>query len=59
MKRTILPFVQGERRGSLEFIRNESAFVDFKKKYGEKFSEVMPDIMAGMADDRGPVSPMG
>uniref|UniRef100_A0A4W6EFK9 Sodium/hydrogen exchanger n=1 Tax=Lates calcarifer TaxID=8187 RepID=A0A4W6EFK9_LATCA len=24
---------EGERRGSLEFIRNESAFIDFKKKF--------------------------
>uniref|UniRef100_A0A7N8XZB0 Sodium/hydrogen exchanger n=1 Tax=Mastacembelus armatus TaxID=205130 RepID=A0A7N8XZB0_9TELE len=37
---------EGERRGSLEFIRNETAFIDFKKKYGDKFSEVMSDIMA-------------
>ncbi|XP_037119185.1 sodium/hydrogen exchanger 3-like isoform X3 [Syngnathus acus] len=50
---------EGERRGSLEFIRNESAFVDFKKKYGDSFSEMMPDIMADMADDRGTMSSMG
>ncbi|XP_054619079.1 sodium/hydrogen exchanger 3.1 isoform X2 [Dunckerocampus dactyliophorus] len=42
---------EGERRGSLEFIRNDSAFIDFKKKFGENFSEVMPDIMADMAGD--------
>ncbi|XP_077447476.1 sodium/hydrogen exchanger 3.1 isoform X3 [Stigmatopora argus] len=50
---------EGERRGSLEFIRNESAFVDFKKKYGRKFSEVMPDIMADMTDDGSTMSSMG
>ncbi|XP_056153844.1 sodium/hydrogen exchanger 3-like [Lampris incognitus] len=37
--------IEGERRGSLEFIRNDSAFVDFKKKFGEDLYEVMPDIM--------------
>ncbi|KAM9838780.1 sodium/hydrogen exchanger 3-like [Aulostomus maculatus] len=49
---------EGERRGSLEFIRNESAFIDFKKKFGDKFSDVMPDIMADMSDDYGAVSSM-
>uniref|UniRef100_A0A3B5L1M8 Sodium/hydrogen exchanger n=1 Tax=Xiphophorus couchianus TaxID=32473 RepID=A0A3B5L1M8_9TELE len=44
---------EGERRGSLEFIRNESAFVDFKKKLGEDYEEAMPDIMADMANDQG------
>ncbi|KAF0024458.1 sodium/hydrogen exchanger 3 isoform X2 [Scophthalmus maximus] len=44
---------EGERRGSLEFIRNDTAYVDFKKKLGDEFSEVMPDIMADMSDDRG------
>uniref|UniRef100_A0A4W6EGT1 Sodium/hydrogen exchanger n=1 Tax=Lates calcarifer TaxID=8187 RepID=A0A4W6EGT1_LATCA len=34
---------EGERRGSLEFIRNESAFIDFKKKFGDEFSEAMRD----------------
>ncbi|TDH03867.1 hypothetical protein EPR50_G00146370 [Perca flavescens] len=52
---------EGERRGSLEFVRNESAFIDFKKKFGDEFSEVMPDIMAAASDDpdamrRDPVS---
>ncbi|TKS88746.1 Sodium/hydrogen exchanger 3 [Collichthys lucidus] len=41
---------EGERRGSLEFIRNETAFVDFKKKFGDEFTEVMPDIMADTGD---------
>ncbi|KAG7219429.1 hypothetical protein INR49_009263 [Caranx melampygus] len=44
---------QGERRGSLEFVRNDTAFVDFKKKFGDEFSEAMPDIMADMSDDHG------
>ncbi|XP_040908545.1 sodium/hydrogen exchanger 3-like [Toxotes jaculatrix] len=47
---------EGERRGSLEFIRNETAFVDFKKKFGDEFSEVMPDIMPDMSDDHGAMS---
>uniref|UniRef100_A0A3Q2QS64 Sodium/hydrogen exchanger n=1 Tax=Fundulus heteroclitus TaxID=8078 RepID=A0A3Q2QS64_FUNHE len=42
---------EGERRGSLDFIRNENAFVDFKKKFDEDFAEAMPDIMADMAPD--------
>lgn len=43
--------LQGERRGSLEFVRNETAIVDFKKKIGEDFTEVMPDIMADTSSD--------
>lgn len=35
----------GERRGSLEFVRNERAIVDFKKKFGIDHHEVMPHIM--------------
>ncbi|XP_034748471.1 sodium/hydrogen exchanger 3-like isoform X2 [Etheostoma cragini] len=42
---------EGERRGSLGFIRNESAIIDFKKKFGDEFSEVLPDIMAAASDD--------
>ncbi|KAI3358127.1 hypothetical protein L3Q82_003125 [Scortum barcoo] len=49
---------EGERRGSLEFIRNETAFIDFKKKFGDEYSEVMPDIMADMSDDYDPMSAM-
>nr|XP_057902738.1 sodium/hydrogen exchanger 3.1 isoform X2 [Doryrhamphus excisus] len=49
---------EGERRGSLEFIRNDSAFIDFKKKLGENFSEAMPDIMADMDDDSCAASAM-
>ncbi|XP_070777404.1 sodium/hydrogen exchanger 3-like [Enoplosus armatus] len=49
---------EGERRGSLEFVRNETAFIDFKKKFGDEFSEVMPDIMADTSDDHGAMSPM-
>ncbi|XP_047461573.1 sodium/hydrogen exchanger 3-like isoform X2 [Mugil cephalus] len=47
---------EGERRGSLEFIRNESAIVDFKKKFGDDLSEVMPDIMADMSEDQSGMS---
>uniref|UniRef100_A0A665VWT9 Sodium/hydrogen exchanger n=1 Tax=Echeneis naucrates TaxID=173247 RepID=A0A665VWT9_ECHNA len=36
---------EGERRGSLEFVRNDKAFIDFKKKFGDDFSEAMPDII--------------
>ncbi|KAM8883425.1 sodium/hydrogen exchanger 3.1 [Synchiropus picturatus] len=48
---------EGERRGSLEFIRNESAFVNFKKKFGDEFSEVIPDIMADTSDYYSPANP--
>lgn len=37
---------QGERRGSLEFVRNETAFVDFKRKFGIDHEDVMPHIAA-------------
>ncbi|XP_042363119.1 sodium/hydrogen exchanger 3-like isoform X2 [Plectropomus leopardus] len=47
---------EGERRGSLEFVRNETAYIDFKKKFGDEFSEVMPDIMADTSDDHGAVT---
>ncbi|KAM6899601.1 sodium/hydrogen exchanger 3-like [Xenentodon cancila] len=50
---------EGERKGSLEFIRNDSAFVNFKKKFDDDdISEAMPDIMVNMADDHGPMSVM-
>ncbi|KAI4817625.1 hypothetical protein KUCAC02_011008 [Chaenocephalus aceratus] len=49
---------EGERRGSLEFIRNETAIIDFKKKFADDFSEVMPDITADTSDDHGAMSPM-
>uniref|UniRef100_A0A3Q3WSB3 Sodium/hydrogen exchanger n=1 Tax=Mola mola TaxID=94237 RepID=A0A3Q3WSB3_MOLML len=44
---------EGERRGSLEFIRNETSLVDFKKKFGAELSEAIPDIMADTSDDYG------
>ncbi|XP_028316929.1 sodium/hydrogen exchanger 3 isoform X2 [Gouania willdenowi] len=47
---------EGERRGSLEFIRNESALVNFKKKFGSDFSDVMPDIMVDTASDHSAMS---
>ncbi|KAE8282479.1 Sodium/hydrogen exchanger 3 Na(+)/H(+) exchanger 3 [Larimichthys crocea] len=49
---------EGERRGSLEFVRNETAFVDFKKKFGDEFTEVMPDIMADTSEDHSGMSTM-
>uniref|UniRef100_A0AAY4DNW2 Sodium/hydrogen exchanger n=1 Tax=Denticeps clupeoides TaxID=299321 RepID=A0AAY4DNW2_9TELE len=37
---------EGERRGSLAFMRSEdAASVDFKKKFGTDMSDIMPDIM--------------
>ncbi|KAL6099451.1 slc9a3 [Pungitius sinensis] len=45
---------EGERRGSLEFVRNETAFIDFKKK----FVDDLPDITAGMSDDHTAMSSM-
>ena len=50
---------QGERRGSLEFVRNETSVVDFKKKFGTELSEAIPDIMADTSDDYGAASAMG
>ncbi|XP_060915523.1 sodium/hydrogen exchanger 3-like isoform X2 [Labrus mixtus] len=49
---------EGERRGSLEFIRNETALVDFKKKFDDEYSEIMPDITADTSDDQGGMSTM-
>lgn len=54
----LVSVLQGERRGSLEFIRNDTAFIDFKKKFVDDFADVMPDIMADMSDDYGAMSPM-
>ncbi|XP_068616319.1 sodium/hydrogen exchanger 3-like, partial [Brachionichthys hirsutus] len=50
---------EGERRGSLEFVRNETALINFKKKFGEEFADVMPDVTADTSDDYGAVSPVG
>lgn len=47
---------QGERRGSLEFVRNESAIINFKKKFHDVLSEVMPDTLD---DDDDAVSTIG
>ena len=55
----LVSMLQGERRGSLEFIRNESAIVDFKKKFDDEYSEVMPDIMADTSEDHGAMSAVG
>lgn len=42
---------QGERRGSLEFVRNETAVVNFKKKFGAEFSDD-----TDMSDDYSPTA---
>uniref|UniRef100_A0A674F0R2 Sodium/hydrogen exchanger n=1 Tax=Salmo trutta TaxID=8032 RepID=A0A674F0R2_SALTR len=49
---------EGERRGSLAFIRNETKVdVDFYKRFGANFSEMMPYIMTeNMGSDHVPVS---
>ncbi|XP_068567479.1 sodium/hydrogen exchanger 3-like isoform X2 [Cebidichthys violaceus] len=49
---------EGERRGSLEFVRNETAFVDFKKKFDYNIYEVMPDITADTSNDHSAMSSM-
>ncbi|XP_038581710.1 sodium/hydrogen exchanger 3-like [Micropterus salmoides] len=49
---------EGEHKGSLEFIRNETAVIDFKKKFGHRFADVMPDIMTDTSDDYYSLSPM-
>ncbi|CAM4637057.1 unnamed protein product [Leuciscus chuanchicus] len=42
---------EGERQGSLAFIRSdEAANIDFKKQYGSEFADVMPDIMVDMSN---------
>uniref|UniRef100_A0A3Q1F579 Sodium/hydrogen exchanger n=1 Tax=Acanthochromis polyacanthus TaxID=80966 RepID=A0A3Q1F579_9TELE len=48
---------EGEHQGSLEFVRNKNAFIDFKKKnIDDDYYEVMPDIMADMSDDHSEMS---
>ncbi|KAK2887477.1 hypothetical protein Q8A67_015705 [Cirrhinus molitorella] len=42
---------EGERKGSLAFIRNfDNASVDFKKKLALEYADLMPDIMADMSE---------
>ncbi|XP_050992505.1 sodium/hydrogen exchanger 3.2 [Labeo rohita] len=42
---------EGERKGSLAFIRNyDNASVDFKKKLALEYADIMPDIMADMSE---------
>ncbi|XP_039876896.1 sodium/hydrogen exchanger 3-like [Simochromis diagramma] len=50
---------EGERRGSLEFVRNDSAILDFKKKLESEYTEVMPDIPPYMINDHGAMFTMG
>ncbi|CAL8373554.1 unnamed protein product [Boreogadus saida] len=45
---------EGERRGSLEFIRNKTAVVDFKKRFDDDMSDMVPDIMADATSDAVP-----
>ncbi|KAM3595637.1 uncharacterized protein V6R79_000452 [Siganus canaliculatus] len=51
LKDAISYVAEGERRGSLEFVRNETALVNFKKKFGQELSEVMPDVTADASED--------
>uniref|UniRef100_A0A7N6A4W0 Sodium/hydrogen exchanger n=1 Tax=Anabas testudineus TaxID=64144 RepID=A0A7N6A4W0_ANATE len=44
MKDAMSYVAEGERKGSLEFIRNDTASVDFKKKFGDEFSDVMDPV---------------
>lgn len=48
---------QGERSGSLEFIRNDSVLIDFKKKLGDDMLEAMPDVTADTSFDQGIMLP--
>ncbi|ROL45804.1 Sodium/hydrogen exchanger 3 [Anabarilius grahami] len=42
---------EGERQGSLAFIRSdEAANIDFKKQFDSEFADVMPDIMVDMSN---------
>uniref|UniRef100_A0A3B4F8S8 Sodium/hydrogen exchanger n=1 Tax=Pundamilia nyererei TaxID=303518 RepID=A0A3B4F8S8_9CICH len=41
---------EGERRGSLEFIRKESVAIDFRKKFESEHSEDMPGMRADMSN---------
>uniref|UniRef100_A0A672RKP9 Sodium/hydrogen exchanger n=1 Tax=Sinocyclocheilus grahami TaxID=75366 RepID=A0A672RKP9_SINGR len=42
---------EGERKGSLAFIRNyDSASVDFKKKLALEYADIMPNIMADISE---------
>ncbi|XP_053190043.1 sodium/hydrogen exchanger 3-like [Scomber japonicus] len=58
LKDAISYVAEGERRGSLEFIRNDTANVDFKKKFGEDLSEVMPDVTYDTTIEYGGMSDM-
>uniref|UniRef100_H3CAB9 Sodium/hydrogen exchanger n=1 Tax=Tetraodon nigroviridis TaxID=99883 RepID=H3CAB9_TETNG len=41
---------EGERRGSLEFVRNETAVLNFKKKFGADFSDMQSDVTVDLRD---------
>lgn len=38
----------------MEFVRNETAVVNFKKKFGADFPDMLPNITDDMSDDYGP-----
>lgn len=58
MKDALDYVAEGECKGTLEFIRNESAYIDFKKKFGDDFSDVsMPDITIDMMGDNHVTTP--
>uniref|UniRef100_I3K859 Sodium/hydrogen exchanger n=1 Tax=Oreochromis niloticus TaxID=8128 RepID=I3K859_ORENI len=50
---------EGERSGSLEFVRNDSAILDFKKKLESEYTEVLPDIPPYMINNHGAMFTMG
>ncbi|KAG7457763.1 hypothetical protein MATL_G00230730 [Megalops atlanticus] len=60
LKDAVSYVTEGERRGSLAFVRSDSdANIDFKKKFGADMSDIMPDVMPDMSDtmsDHVPVS---
>uniref|UniRef100_A0A3Q2YWW7 Sodium/hydrogen exchanger n=1 Tax=Hippocampus comes TaxID=109280 RepID=A0A3Q2YWW7_HIPCM len=59
LKDAISYVTEGERNGSLGLIRNQSGVIEIEKRFAQKSSKVMPDIMADMGDDRGAVSTLG
>ncbi|XP_077363655.1 sodium/hydrogen exchanger 3-like isoform X5 [Festucalex cinctus] len=59
LKDAISYVTEGERNGSLGLIRNQSGVIELEKKFAQKSSEAMPDIMANMGDELGAVSTLG
>lgn len=51
--------IQGERRGSLAFVRSDSdANVNFKKMFGTNISEIMPEGMCHVSDTESDDTPV-